>query len=290
MYDKSVRARRAVLALLVALSLILLTAYFGESSSGGLHSVQRGVLEVISPIQEGANRALKPMRDLFGWFGDTLDAKDERDELRKQRNSLLREVSGLERARDENVELRNLAGLTAEAALDTYEPVSARVIGRSPTLWFATVTIDKGRRDGVRLDQPVVADEGLVGKVKAVTASSAQVTLITDESSGVSAKVSAVGTTGTIRPEVGNPNDLLLEFIAAGTRVEQGDRVVTAGTSSDRYESLFPPGILIGAVSRVEPEEIELYQRVHVRPAAALRTFDFVKVLTEPAAQVARVP
>ena len=84
MYDKTVRRRRAVLALLVVLSLILLTAYFGESSEGGLHSVQRGFLTVVSPIQNGANKALKPVRDLIGWFGDTLHAKGQRDELRKQ--------------------------------------------------------------------------------------------------------------------------------------------------------------------------------------------------------------
>ena len=77
MYDKTVRRRRAVLALLVVLSLILLTAYFGEAPNGGLHSVQRGFLTVVSPIQDGANKALKPVRDLFGWFGDTLHAKSQ---------------------------------------------------------------------------------------------------------------------------------------------------------------------------------------------------------------------
>ena len=79
-----VRRRRAVLAALVLISLFLLTAYFGESSGGSLHSVQRGAMEVFAPIQEGANRALKPFRDLFGWFGDTLDAKEERDRLKAQ--------------------------------------------------------------------------------------------------------------------------------------------------------------------------------------------------------------
>ena len=76
------------LVVLVALSLTLLTAYFGESSSGGLHSVQRGAMEVLAPIQEGANRVVKPFRDLFGWFGSTLDAKDERDKLKKERDAL----------------------------------------------------------------------------------------------------------------------------------------------------------------------------------------------------------
>src|SRR5919112_6295618 len=98
MHDKVVRRRRAVLAVLVLLSLFLLTAYFGESSTGTLHGVQRGAMEVLAPIQEGANRALKPFRDLFGWFGDTLDAKNERDELRKERDQLRREVADLQLA------------------------------------------------------------------------------------------------------------------------------------------------------------------------------------------------
>ena len=92
MYDKTVRRRRAVLALLVVLSLILLTAYFGEAPSGRLHSVQRGFLTVVAPIQDGANKALKPVRDLFGWFGEALHAKSQNAELRKQVDKLRREV------------------------------------------------------------------------------------------------------------------------------------------------------------------------------------------------------
>src|SRR3954451_20706897 len=86
MHDTAVRRRRAVLAVLVTASLILLTAYFGESSDGRLHSAQRGALGALSPIQEGASRVLKPFRDLFGCFGDTIDAKHERDRAIAQRD------------------------------------------------------------------------------------------------------------------------------------------------------------------------------------------------------------
>src|ERR687893_1182124 len=97
MHDhRAVRRRRAVLAALVALSIALLTAYFGENASGGLHAVQRGVMDVLAPIQEGADRALKPARDLFGWFGDTLDAKDERERLERERDALRRQVAELQ--------------------------------------------------------------------------------------------------------------------------------------------------------------------------------------------------
>ena len=87
MHDRAVRRRRAVLVVLVAASLILLTAYFGESSDGRLHQVQRGALGALSPIQEGASRVLKPFRDLFGWFGDTIDAKDQRDKAIEERDA-----------------------------------------------------------------------------------------------------------------------------------------------------------------------------------------------------------
>ena len=112
MHDKQVRRRRAVLALLVVVSLILLTAYFGESPNSPLHSVQRGIVEVLSPIQEGASKALKPVRDVAGWFSDTLHAKSQRDQLRKENQTLRVELARLRPPRSENAQLR------AEVELD----------------------------------------------------------------------------------------------------------------------------------------------------------------------------
>src|SRR5919112_4836396 len=108
MYDKHVRRRRLALAGFVVASLVLLTVYFGESTSGGLHAVQRGALSVLGPIQEGASRALKPFRDLFGWVGDTVEAKQQRDELEKRAQSLERQVTELQAAAQENAQLKKL--------------------------------------------------------------------------------------------------------------------------------------------------------------------------------------
>lgn len=282
MYDKSVRRRRAVLALLVVCSLILLTAYFGESPSSPLHSVQRGFLQVVSPIQEGASRALKPVRDLFGWFGDTLDAKEERDKLRDELEEARRAAIANAAAAREAEQLRKLLGLDEELSLDEMGPVTARVITRSPTLWYSTVSINKGTSDGVRVDQPVVNGDGLVGTVTAATSNSAIVTLITDHTSGVSAVVNESGVAGVVQPAVGKPDDLLLEYIRRGDRIEEGQTIVTAGSRSRRYESLFPPGIPVGEVTKVDDEEVDVYQRVHVRPFAQLRRLDVVQVLTDP--------
>ncbi len=184
MYDKTVRRRRALLALLVLLSLLLLTAYFGEAPSGRLHAVQRDFLTVVSPIQDGANKALKPVRDLVGWVDNTVHAKQQRDELLKQVDKLRAElVSGQSEKRAYH-ELLALNHLDGQLSISDYRPVSATVVGKSPNIWYATVVIDKGESAGIRVNDPVINGEGLVGKVALATSDGAEVSLITEQHDG----------------------------------------------------------------------------------------------------------
>jgi rod shape-determining protein MreC len=281
MYDRQVRRRRAVLLALVVCCLALLTAYFGESSGGPLKSVQTGAMEVVAPVQEGANRALKPVRDLFGWFGDTLDAKDQRDKLEAERDALRQEVARLQVMQNENNELRDLVDYGRGSGIDAYDPVTARVYSRSNSSWYSTIEINKGSSDGLRVNQPVINGKGLVGKVKTVSDGNAVVMLLSDSEFGVSALAAEADQPGSILPVAGSPGDLLLDLVPDAKEVRKGDRIVTAGTVSDRLPSPFPQGILIGTVKRVEGEG-ELDRTIHVSPAADLRSLDFVQVLTKP--------
>src|ERR687895_208223 len=204
MYDrKAIRRRRAVLAIFVALSIAILTAYFGESGGGVFHTLQRGAQEAFAPIETGATKALKPVRDFFGWAGDTIDAKDENEALKKE--------------------------------------------------------VERLRSDG---------------------------------QSGVSAQVFPEGVSGVVRPEVGDPDDLLLENVESSRRVTENTLVITSGFTSSRLESLFQRGIPIGRVSKVDFDELETYQRVHVKPFADFRQLDIVQVLTRrgTAAEAAFLP
>ena len=278
MNDKTVRRRRAVLALLVVLSLILLTAYFGEAPGGRLHSVQRGFLTVISPLQDGANKALKPVRDLIGWIGDTVHAKGERDQLRKQNEILRREVIAERSEKQGYAELKALVGVDRRLSVANYRPVTATVIGKSPNLWYSTVTIDRGEADGVRVNDPVINAEGLVGKVTLAASDGAYVSLITDTSIGVSARIGPAGPVGILQPKVGDPNDLLLQYLPSNASAPRGALVLTSGTVSGRDDSLYPPGIPIGEVTSVNSESA--YRSVNVHPLANLHNLNTVQVLT----------
>jgi rod shape-determining protein MreC len=281
-FDKKVvRRRRAALAVFVALSIALLTAYFGESGDGLLHAFQRGTQEALAPVETGASRALKPVRDFFGWADDTFDAKAQNEELKDEVERLRSELAQAQTAQRDASQLRQLVGLHREPGFPTgTEPVTARVIARAPTVWYSSVKVDKGKEDGVRVDQPVMAAGGLAGKVTRVTGGTAEVRLITDASSAVTAQVVPAGASGVVKPEVGNPGDLLFDLIERGRRVTEDTTVVTSGFTSSKVESLFPRGIPIGEVTEVDLDEVELYQRVHIRPFADLRRIDIVQVLT----------
>jgi rod shape-determining protein MreC len=275
-HDKTVRRRRTVLVLLVVLSLLLLTAYFGESSNGRLHGVQRDFLTIVSPLQDGANKALKPVRDLFSWFGNTLHAKSRLAQSLKQTNKLRRELV------DDQSEKRAYRELLALTHLDQlgvsdYHPVTATVVGKTPNLWYSTVNIDKGESSGIQLNDPVVNEEGLVGKVAAVVSDGAELDLITNSSMGVSARIGTSTATGLVQPKVGDPNDLLLGYLPANAQANTGEYVVTSGTVAGG-ESLYPPGLMIGQVTSVNEESA--YKSVNVHPAANLHNLDIVQVLT----------
>jgi len=282
MHDKVVRRRRAVLAALVALSLFLLTAYFGEANGGPLHAVQRTAMEVLAPIQEGANRALKPFRDLFGWFGDTMDAKDDAERYKAEVDRLNKELAEVTVEKHELEQLKGLQEMNTAGGLASYEPVAARVIARSPSSWYQTFQINKGSSDGVRVDQPVVNGQGLVGKVKSVSDGNAVVMLLTDQDFGVSAEAPARAEPGSITPIAGGSGLMLFDLVDDAQNVREGDRIVTAGTVSQRLPSVYPRSIVIGSVERIELGEGPLDRRIHVRPAADLRNLDIVEVLTKP--------
>jgi rod shape-determining protein MreC len=279
MFSRSpVQRRRAVLAVLLAVSLVLLTIYFSEPVSGGLHAIQRGAGEVLSPLEEGASRVFKPFSDFVGWIGDVVDAKKENKQLKTEVKNLHGQLADLATARSEADQLSALLQVSKNLPQDA-KTVTARVIAHSPTVWYSTLQIDKGRSDGVRTNDPVITAGGLAGTVISTTGGNARVALITDSTSAVSAEVMPRGVKGVLKPEIGG-RDLILDYLPKNSHLKRGDIVVTSGFKVGDLESLFPRNIPIGKVGAVNDDQLATYQRVRVHPYANLRDMDFVQVIT----------
>jgi rod shape-determining protein MreC len=267
-----------VLALLVISSFVLLTITYGQESGG----LQRGVSTIFSPLQDVADRALKPARDLVGWFDKTFDARGENDQLKEELQKTRELAVGAQAALNENEQFRKLLKLDRGPALATagYEEVTGRVISRTPTVWHSAVTIDLGSGDGVEVDDPVLGDGALVGRVASVQGGSSQVQLITDNASAVSARVVPNGIQGVIRPDIGDPEDLILDYIDATETIGVGQAVVTSGWCAQSVCSLYPANLPVGEVTRASIVEQEASQQVRLRPFADLANLDLVQVLT----------
>ncbi len=278
MYRKQVRRRWAVLALLIVGSFVLLTITYGRGSNG----LQRGVSTIFSPVQGVADRALKPARDLVDWFDETFDAKGENSRLKDQLVKVRAQAVAGQEAMQENAQLRKLVELDQSPVLaaSVYEQVTGRVIARSPTQWRSSVTIDVGSGDGVQVDDPVVSGDGVVGRIAATEPGSSQVMLLTDHASAISAKVLPAGVQGVVKPEVGDPEHLILDFIDSTKLVHGGQTVVTAGWRAQGLASLFPPGLPLGEVTKASIVDQEAKEQADVRPFADIRNLDLVQVLT----------
>ncbi len=282
MYRKQVRRRRAILVVLVVACLMLISISISEADSGPLHSVQRGVSTVLSPVAEGASRALKPARDLVDWFDETWKARGENDDLHNQVAKLRAELLATEKAAEQAGYADKLDELMQGSDLTGYTPVDASVIGRSFSLWYGTIKISAGSSDGVSRNDAVITEDGLIGRVSEVTGGTSEVTLITDSSSGaVTARVVGKGPEGLVSGVVGAPGRLDFGLIQGDKEVKDGDRLVTAGfTSESGLSSRYPADIPIGQVVETIPAEQQQREQVNVEPFADLADLSQVTVLT----------
>ncbi len=178
------------MAILLLLCVAMLTLYFRESDSGFVHGAQGVVLRVVAPLQNGTARATKPFRDAWNWTGDLFSAKSENAKLQKELEQLRAGVAKELTTQDENAQMRAMLAMQSEGIYpNDVRLVTARVVARSTTAWYSTVTINVGSGRGVEVYDPVVNGAGLVGRVTKVDANAALVTLITDQQSFVDAMV-----------------------------------------------------------------------------------------------------
>ncbi len=269
-----------MLALLVALSLILISASFGGSGAGAVHTVQAGFLDILSPIESGANKVLTPVHDLFNAINDVFNAAGERNRLRTE-NGVLRSqlAQALARTR-ENADAAATLGLDRRDHLGADGPVTASVTSGPPTLYVDQLGIDEGSSAGVAVGDPAISDGALVGAVTQVTGNSAKVTMIDDASAGEAALDGPSGQIGLVKPDPGQSNLLTLNYVGDATKVHIGDLIVTAGYQATDGASLFPPNIPIGTVTGV-PSPTDPGAPITLKPAIDLGAVGDVQVLTK---------
>ena len=277
--SRALRARLVALTL-VFISLALITVYFRESDDGTLHSAQRIGLSVAMPFEVAGERIARPFRDAWGWVADLVGAKQENKKLRKELQDLRSRAVQEQTALSDNEQLRrDLQFRDGPRFPQGFNGVATRVVGRPPSAYNQEVLIAAGTSAGVRRNDPVVTPDGLVGLVTEVTSNGAQVTLLTDQQSAVSATVLESGAAGIVRHGSSDSSALILDRVGKDAFVETGDLVITAGWRTGKLESLYPRGIPIGTVKSVGQQDVDLYKRIQVTPLVNFDSLSDVIVL-----------
>ncbi len=201
------------------------------------------------------------------------NAEAENFGLRRKVEELEIQVRQSQAAADENERLKGLLELKETS---DYSPIVARVIGRDPSLWFDTVTINAGRSSGVDLNMPVVTPGGVVGRVVSTSPWTAQVMLITDERAAAGAIVGQLGQSNALGSVKGLGNNGLVDmkYVSGLEKVEIGDYVLTTG-----QDGIYPPGLNIGTVVELKQGTASSPHTIHIRPSANLDALEQIAVL-----------
>jgi cell shape-determining protein MreC len=152
------------------------------------------------------------------------------------------------------------------------ETIPAQVIVHDLTGWFQTLMVDKGFRDGIAPDMPVVNDEGVIGRVLDVSDRYSRVLLITDQGSDVDAIDQRNRVRGILCGK--DANGCLLKYIRGNLDIKEGDLVITSGK-----DGIYPKGLRLGVVHAVYKNPVDLFQKIDVKPLVRLSALEEVLII-----------
>jgi rod shape-determining protein MreC len=278
------RVKKQLFWTLVVVLLLIGVVQYTAGERMNLSPVEEIIQELLAPLQSGASAVVQTLSNNITAVAKYGETQAEKKWLREEIARLSSELNAREEARLENYRLKRLLGWQEELLIDYgASGVAARVIGRPAGNWLQTITIDKGKNQGIRRNMTVVAPEGLVGRVISVTPNTAQVLLILDRNGAVGGMLQISRTPGVVEGAEDGSGRLQLVYLPHDTIARPNQVVVTSG-----LQGFFPKGIRIGYVTEVRIEPNGLLKYVVVQPFVDFDRLEEVIVL--PLAEHLREP
>ncbi|HEX4324336.1 MAG TPA: rod shape-determining protein MreC [Gaiellaceae bacterium] len=268
------------MVVLVLVALTLITISFRSPTSGALHSVQGAGSTALRPFQIAATRVAQPFRDAYNYVDGLANARADNKKLKKI-NAALRagQLSAAARMAKFPAYAKLFRVEHSKTFPSGYRAINVDVTSFPGGPFTHSLEIGSGSSSGIRLNSPVMNGDGLVGIVSKLFRDSALVTLISDPSSYVAARDLTTGVRGGVQVGPGGGGTLELIQVEKQKVVHKGDVIVTDGTHTKQFPSLYPYGIPIGRVSSVGATDTAVYLQVQVQPYANLGSVDAVAVL-----------
>jgi len=230
-----------------------------------------------SPLQSTSSKVTGATSGFFQQIWNFRRTARENEQLRERLTQVETELHTAQQSTAENERLRELLKLNEQSDIKN---VPARVIARDPSVWFNTITINRGSSSGIAVNMPVVTAGGIVGRVITVSPWASQVMLITDEKAGAGAVVGQLesGALGSVKGRADLGVALIeMRYVSGLEKVENGDFVMTTG-----QDGIYPPGFNVGRVVDVKSGTAMTAHQILIQPGAQLDHLEEVAVLLYP--------
>lgn len=271
--QREIRQRAPLYLVALLLANLVIMAIDARDSATRQRLLRVWVQALVSPAQSVSSGAGGAGTNFVRQIVNFRSTANENERLKQELATAKLELRNARQAAGENDELRGLLNLKQKTG---YDQVSARVIARDSSVWFNTVTIDRGSSSGIALNMPVVTGGGIVGRVIALSPWTAQVMLVTDEKAAAGAIVGQLGGSGALGSVRGLGENGLIEmrYVSGLEKVEVGDYILTTG-----QDGIYPPGLSVGEVVQVKAGTATQSHEILIRPGAKLDRLEEVAVL-----------
>lgn len=271
---KKIEKKYILLGIVVAIVLLLVLVSAIVMNKRNLSPVEMAIKDSVLLVQKVAYAPIRFVKDKMTEISKLHNIYEEYQILEnkvQETDSIKAKNAELE---DEVDKLQKTLELNQVLSKDAY--LNATVVNRNLGYWYNTITIDKGSKNGVKVDMPVVVSEGLIGKVSKVTNFNSTVKLLTsdDVNNKISVKISVDGKNvyGLLSGYDKSSRSFIVEGIADNTEIKEGDMVLTTGMGD-----IFPSGILVGKVSKITKDNFDLARTVEVKSDV---NFDDIRYIT----------
>lgn len=249
------------------ISLLIMTIYGRGLDQRSI--IDRAILEILAPTHMVTTSVVRSIRKTWEGYLFLVAVQKENRILKKR-------VAELEAINNHFLEIdkenQRLKALLAFRKTIPNVIISAQIIGKDATSWFRSILLNKGIKDGVTVNQPVVTHQGLVGKVVRTSSSTAQVELITDKNSRVAALIQKNRAEAILYGQ--STPIAVLEYLDRDVDIQLGDCVISSGMGG-----IFPKGLMLGIISKVGKKAYGLFQYAEVTPLVPFSMLEEVLIL-----------
>lgn len=265
------QVNRKKIALNLAIFIFALVSYINRDYEFSQVSFfERLVIDTLTPLQEGVVSAQQGVGSIFEHYLNNVYASKENISLRGELANLEMKVFELDELKRENLRLKELLGFSEEFS---QERVMAQIVGWDASSDFRVLRINRGSRHGVQLQSTVMTAKGLVGYVYRLTSNYADVLTILDSNNRVDGLIQRTRSHGIVEGYSGAR--MTMKYVTRTEPIILGDTIVTSGLGN-----VYPKGLKVGSVSRIERQSYGITQRIEVKPAVDFGRLEEVIVLT----------